>query len=150
MVDTFAAAKRSQIMAAVRSGGNKATELRLLEILRKNGVSGWRRNCRLPGKPDFVFPKSKLAVFVDGCFWHGCRKHLRMPTTNREYWMTKIRRNQRRDQATVRSLRNAGWSVVRIWEHELAGADRVTRRLTKVLDPAHTRRKPQGTRGSAK
>jgi len=141
MADTFNKAKRSQIMAAVRSRGIRATELKLVQILREHGISGWRRNQRLVGRPDFVFAKSKLAVFVDGCFWHGCRKHLRMPSGNRAYWLRKIQRNQNRDRATSRALRDAGWQVLRIWEHELRFAKRVARSLTKALStmPARVR-----------
>jgi DNA mismatch endonuclease, patch repair protein len=91
------------------------------------------------GKPDFVFANSKLAVFVDGCFWHGCRKHLRMPTGNRVYWLRKIERNQKRDRATVRALQDSGWCVLRIWEHELRFPRRVVRRVTKELSATLTR-----------
>lgn len=90
MADTFDKAKRSQIMAAVRSTRNKATEIKLLKILRDHRITGWRRNQKLFGKPDFVFLNSKLAVFVDGCFWHGCRKHLRIPTDNRTIGFAKF------------------------------------------------------------
>ncbi|MEW6302045.1 MAG: very short patch repair endonuclease [Verrucomicrobiota bacterium] len=133
MADTFSRAKRSKIMAAVRSRGNKATEIRFVRILRGQKIAGWRRGSRLCGKPDFVFLRSKLAVFVDGCFWHGCKRHLRVPATNREYWLRKIQRNVTRDKATVRVLRKAGWNVLRIWEHELNTPSRVTSRLTKAL-----------------
>jgi len=139
MADTFNKAKRSQIMAAVRSTGNKATEIKLVRIFRDHRISGWRRNQRLPGKPDFVFPGSRLAVFVDGCFWHGCRIHLRMPANNRAYWLRKITRNQTRDRTTVRALRDSGWRVLRIWEHDLKFAKRVVRRLTKALSAAPAR-----------
>jgi DNA mismatch endonuclease (patch repair protein) len=149
MADTFNKAKRSQIMAAVRSTGNKATEIKLVEILRQHRITGWRRNQRLPGSPDFVFPELKVVVFVDGCFWHGCRKHLRMPTDNRAYWLRKIERNQTRDRATVHALRDAGWRVLRIWEHELKFAKSVVRRLTKALSvkpkEVRIRRSPKRT-----
>ncbi len=75
MADVFSKSKRSKVMAAIRSKGNKDTELRLAFILRAYGIKGWRRHYPLPGKPDFVFPKQRLAVFVDGCFWHSCPKH---------------------------------------------------------------------------
>ena len=139
MADTFSKAKRSQIMTAVRSNGNKATEIKLVQILREHRIVGWRRNRQLLGKPDFVFPTFKLAVFVDGCFWHGCREHLRMPADNREYWQRKIEGNQNRDRATVRALRESGWRVLRIWEHELSVAQTVVRRLTKALSAPPTR-----------
>jgi DNA mismatch endonuclease Vsr len=92
--DTVSRKKRSQIMSAVRSTGNKATEAVFITILRKGGISGWRRQFRLRGKPDFVFPKQRTAIFVDGCFWHGCTKHCRMPKGNSGYWKPKISRNK--------------------------------------------------------
>ena len=76
MTDVFSKKKRSQVMAAIRSKGNKTTELRLASILRAHGISGWRRHQPLFGKPDFVFRRERLAVFVDGCFWHGCPQAL--------------------------------------------------------------------------
>jgi DNA mismatch endonuclease Vsr len=79
MADVFNKTKRSRVMAAIKSTGNKDTELKLIAIFRANGIAGWRRNQKLPGKPDFVFRRERLAVFVDGCFWHGCRWHCRMP-----------------------------------------------------------------------
>ena len=119
VADTFNKAERSRIMAAVRSRGNKATELILVELFRTAGLKGWRRHAAIPGRPDFIFPKQRVAVFVDGCFWHGCAKHCRMPASNRKYWLGKISRNIRRDRVTRKSLREKGWKVVRVWEHEL-------------------------------
>jgi DNA mismatch endonuclease (patch repair protein) len=119
MADTFPKAKRSEIMAAVRSTNNKVTEIKLATIFRRHGVKGWRRHLALHGKPDFTFPRQRLTVFVDGCFWHGCAKHLRMPATNRAYWEKKISRNITRDRMTTIQLRKAGWKVLRVWEHEL-------------------------------
>jgi DNA mismatch endonuclease, patch repair protein len=106
-------------MAAVRSRGNKATELILASLLRAAKLKGWRRHANIPGRPDFIFPKQRLAIFVDGCFWHGCAKHCRMPASNKKYWDAKIERNMRRDRATRILLRQKGWQVLRVWEHEL-------------------------------
>ena len=103
--------------------GNKATELRLIQIFRAKGITGWRRGSKLPGKPDFVFPKPCLAVFVDGCFWHGCPKHATHPMTNRAFWRKKIARNKTRDKCVNRLLRTKGWKVIRVWEHELKRKD---------------------------
>jgi DNA mismatch endonuclease (patch repair protein) len=119
VADTFNKAERSRIMAAVRSRGNKATELVLVKLFRAAGLKGWRRHARIPGRPDFVFAKERVAIFVDGCFWHGCAKHCRMPATNRKYWLGKIERNVRRDRSSRKLLRASGWRVVRVWEHEL-------------------------------
>src|SRR5581483_184091 len=141
MADTLDPRKRSQVMAAVRSSGNRATELRLKQILRQYQITGWRRNFRIAGKPDFAFPDSKLAIFVDGCFWHGCPQHLRMPRENRAYWRRKIGRNRKRDRTAMRALRNTGWYAMRIWEHELRFPNRVMRRLRRTLQAARARGK---------
>lgn len=120
MADVFSSAKRSAIMGLVRSSGNKGTELRLIRIFRASWIIGWRRDSKLPGKPDFVFPKLKVAVFVDGCFWHGCLQHGTRPKTRAGYWLAKLTGNKVRDRKVNRLLRTKGWTVMRIWEHELA------------------------------
>lgn len=119
MTDVFSKEKRSQVMSAVRSKGNKSTEIALINIFKSHKISGWRRNFNLIGKPDFVFPKQKLIVFVDGCYWHGhsCRK--RKPGENNEYWEQKIDRNKTRDMTVTKKLRKDGWGVVRVWECEI-------------------------------
>ncbi len=86
-------------------------------------------NSQLTVRPDFVFPRLKLAVFVDGCFWHACPRHYRMPAGNRAFWRAKLARNQARDRLVTRTLRKAGWRVLRIWEHDLHRATK--RRATK-------------------
>jgi len=83
VADVFTKKKRSEVMAAIRSTGNRATELRLAAIFREHGITGWSRHQPLPGKPDFIFRRERLAIFVDGCFWHGCRWHCRMPKSRR-------------------------------------------------------------------
>lgn len=119
MADVFTAEKRSAIMSRVRSSGNRATELRFLLLLKEWKITGWRRKRRIFGHPDFVFPKLRLAVFVDGCFWHGCPEHTTNPQNNREFWAQKIQRNKDRDRLVNRTLRSKGWRVLRIWQHEL-------------------------------
>lgn len=119
MADVFSAQKRSQLMAQVRSSGNRATELALLSLFKRYRIKGWRRNYRLFGRPDFVFPRRRLAIFVDGCFWHGCPLHASQPATNYEFWKQKLVRNKKRDRAVTKSLRSAGWRVLRIWQHTL-------------------------------
>lgn len=119
MADVFTKKKRSKVMAAIRSHGNKTTELRLASVLRAAGITGWRRHQSIPGRPDFLFRHARLAVFVDGCFWHGCRWHCRMPKSRGAYWKPKIRRNKARDSAVSILLRKNGWRVIRIWEHSL-------------------------------
>ena len=134
MSDIWTKAKRSDVMSRIKGTGNKDTELRLIGIFKTHGITGWRRRSPLVGKPDFVFPKLKLAVFVDGCFWHGCPLHATQPKSNTEFWRTKIARNQTRDRLVTRTLRAQGWRVLRIWEHELAkkNATRLAGRLRRV------------------
>jgi len=133
MPDTFSAAERSGIMAAIRSRGNKATELSLIRIFRENRITGWRRNVKVHGKPDFVFHEQKVVVFVDGCFWHGCRAHLRMPASNTEYWSQKLRGNVARDSVTTKRLKESGWHVLRLWEHELKNPSQAAKRVLRAL-----------------
>lgn len=136
MTDNLTKEKRSEIMAAIRSTGNRATELRLATILRSNGITGWRRHQLLPGKPDFVFHRERLAVFVDGCFWHGCRWHCRLPKSRRSYWIPKIAHNRFRDKAIQKLLGMAGWRIHRIWEHGLINPSVVIAKLRPILQNA--------------
>ncbi|HAO77598.1 MAG TPA: very short patch repair endonuclease [Verrucomicrobia subdivision 3 bacterium] len=133
MADVFSKSKRSEVMSRIRSRGNQATELALAKLFRRHKITGWRRNQKVFGKPDFIFPKHKLAVFVDGCFWHGCPKHGTQPKGNAAFWRKKISRNQTRDKLVNRALRRAGWRVIRIWEHELTRKNqtRLLRRIGK-------------------
>ncbi|MBU0514050.1 MAG: very short patch repair endonuclease [Proteobacteria bacterium] len=107
-------------MSRVRSRGNETTEGKLRSMLQEVGLVGWKCHADLPGKPDFVWPKHKVTVFVDGCFWHGheCGKNIK-PKANAELWQAKIENNKRRDRRVVRQLRGMGWGVIRIWECEL-------------------------------
>jgi DNA mismatch endonuclease, patch repair protein len=106
---------RSKIMAAVGSRGNTTTELPLGKLLWAKGLRGYRKHWKVAGRPDFAWPRLKVAVFVDGCFWHGCHcKYL--PRTRTTFWKTKILNNQRRDRKVSRRLRRDGWAVIRVRE----------------------------------
>ena len=161
MSDVFTKAKRSEVMARIRGRENKDTELALMRVFRAEGITGWRRQIQitlgrsrgdetqtgrrppasglirassrrlLRVKADFVFPKLRLAVFVDGCFWHGCPQHETKPLNNAAFWRNKFARNKARDQLVTRTLRACGWRVLRIWEHELA-RKRETRLVTRL------------------
>lgn len=121
-------------MSLVKSRGNQATEIRLIEIFRSQGIRGWRRHAPVFGKPDFVFSNARLAVFVDGCFWHGCPFHGSIPVSNRVFWTRKLIRNKERDRVVRRHLKNMGWRVLRIWQHELREPSKVARRVRRSLD----------------
>ena len=121
---------------------NKATELRMMALLRAHGFTGWRRGQALTGKPDFVFRRERVALFVDGCFWHCCPRHATQPKTRAAWWATKLARNVARDREVTRALRKAGWTVLRVWECDLSPprqprtACRVARALGRVLPKA--------------
>ena len=120
-------------MQAIRAKGNKSTELKLVKLFRENKITGWRRHLPLPGKPDFTFRKEKLTLFVDGCFWHRCPKCFRNPKTNAEFWKNKIENNVKRDRRVNIELKQAGWSVVRLWECQLKKPQRFLTRIKKKL-----------------
>jgi DNA mismatch endonuclease (patch repair protein) len=137
MADLFTPSQRSALMGRIRATGNKDTELRLAALLRQHGISGWRRNLRVFGKPDFVFPVYRLAIFVDGCFWHrhsGC-KFCYTPKSRMDFWLPKFERNVARDRLVTRTLRKAGWKVVRVWECQLIPkkAKRTIARIERAL-----------------
>lgn len=136
MTDMWSNSKRSEVMSLIRSHGNKATELRMIQIFKVHGITGWRRNRKLLGKPDFVFHKERVCVFVDGCFWHVCPKCYKRPTSNCEFWDAKAEKNRARDRTVSLGLRKAGWRVVRVWEHDLSNANRarLVRRLRSALE----------------
>jgi DNA mismatch endonuclease (patch repair protein) len=119
-------------MSRIRARGNRETELIMVGIFRRNKIRGWRRHLSMPGCPDFAFPKSKVAVFVDGCFWHGCPKHGRNPDSNQSYWKAKMVRNKARDNSVTRNLRQTGWRVLRFWQHDL----QKEKSITKVVQAA--------------
>ena len=134
---SFGGLSRSELMSRIRSSGNATTEVKLLRLMRAAGIKGWRRACPLPGKPDFVFYKIRLVVFVDGCFWHGhhCGRSL-VPKRNTSAWRNKILTNRRRDVRVARQLRSLGWKVLRVWECRLAKlpnacVQRIRRALTR-------------------
>jgi DNA mismatch endonuclease, patch repair protein len=120
-------------MSRIRGRGNKDTELALVKILRAHGITGWRRHQPVFGKPDFIFRRQRLAVFVDGCFWHGCPRCYSRPMSNRRFWDDKFATNKARDRLVTRTLRRRGWRVVRIWEHQLRKPALVIRRIIAAL-----------------
>lgn len=119
MADVFDGKKRSDIMRRVRSKNNASTELKLIQAFKEYGITGWRRNYPVRGHPDFVFPSLKIAVFVDGCFWHGHDCRNTRPSDNAEYWTKKRARNIKHDKEITALFEHRGWQVIRIWECEL-------------------------------
>lgn len=137
MADTVDKATRSRYMAAVKSRGNLSTETRMVRLLRENRLTGWRRHLPLPGTPDFCWRKPKVALFVDGCFWHGCVHCNKISKSNIGYWKAKIATNKKRDVRVSSTLRRRGWAVVRIWECQLAkNPGRCVARIKKAIERA--------------
>lgn len=124
MADVFDKSTRSAVMRKVRGKENKSTELTLIEIFRQNQITGWRRGYPVKGHPDFVFLNERIAVFVDGCFWHGHDCRNTRPKQNEEYWAKKRERNIKHDTEVTRIFSERGWTVIRIWECELKKKNR--------------------------
>lgn len=133
MADVFNNEKRSDIMSKVRSKNNKSTELKLIQIFEENNIKGWRRNYPVKGHPDFVFLDKKIAIFVDGCFWHGHDCRNTRPSDNAEYWNKKREHNMKHDKKVTALFEQRGWTVIRIWECELKKKNRIDL-LNKFLD----------------
>jgi DNA mismatch endonuclease (patch repair protein) len=114
-MDHISQEARSANMAAIRSEGNLSTEIAMAKLLWAAGLRGYRKHWPVPGKPDFAWPKRRVALFVDGCFWHGCPCKT-IPATNAKFWRAKIGRNQERDRQVDQDLRRLGWKVIRVWE----------------------------------
>jgi len=117
-MDTVSKEKRSETMRAVKSK-NSNMELFVRRELYKRGYRYRANVSKLFGKPDIVFRKRKLVIFLDSCFWHGCRYHCRMPASNRTYWKAKIERNRKRDKEVFGYYKKDGWKVLRFWEHKI-------------------------------
>lgn len=157
MTDILSPRERSERMKRVRGVGNRTTEMVLRSELRRAKVAGWRRHVTLAVitgssqqvsevrhvRPDFVFRHERVAVFVDGCFWHACPLHRTQPRSNRRYWRSKLLANRQRDGQITRALSRSGWTVVRIWEHDLkarAGfcVSRIRKALLRKVNPTHS------------
>ena len=118
MTDVLTPEQRRKNMSRIH-GKNTSPELKLRKMLWESGIRGYRVHYKLPGKPDIVFTRKKIAVFVDGCFWHKCPVCFRPPATNAEFWNEKLQKNVERDLKVTRELEELGWTVLRFWEHEV-------------------------------
>ena len=125
---------RSRTMSAIKGKHNVTTDTQLRMALVRVGFKGWFMHADLPGKPDIYFPHLKLAIFVDGCFWHGCKRCGHIPKTNSLFWATKIERNKFRDRKNTRLLRRQGIRVIRVWEHTLKNKKRLLNILQGIQD----------------
>jgi len=130
-MDTVDAATRSRIMRSIRSSGT-GPERRIGAALKALGIPADRNVRSLPGSPDFALRLHRVAVFVHGCFWHGCPRHYRAPRSNAGFWRKKVACNRSRDGRSARRLRALGWSVVTAWEHDDPGS--VAARIARAME----------------
>ena len=121
-MDTVSKKKRSEIMSRVKSRDSKM-EIAFRKELWRRGFRYRKNSGKYFGKPDIVLPKHATVFFIDSCFWHGCKKHCRLPTTRAKFWKEKIERNKRRDKVVNRHYKKEGWQIIRIWEHDLKKKD---------------------------
>lgn len=118
MSDTFSKKNRRKTMQAIKSKNTKLENLIIKELWKKG--YRFRRNVQnLKGKPDIAIKKYKIVIFIDSCFWHGCKLHCRIPSSNKDYWIKKIERNRNRDKEITEYYINNGWHILRIWEHQI-------------------------------
>lgn len=139
-MDRVSKETRSRIMASVRSRGNRSTELAMAKILRFAGLKGYRRHWNVVGKPDFAWPSRKVALFVDGCFWHGCPRCNRPSKSNLTFWQSKVANNRQRDIRVARWLRRNGWRVLRVWECAVTRPVTLKRISKAVRTARHSKR----------
>jgi len=118
-MDNVSQSIRSRTMSRIHAT-NTSPEIKLRKAMWAAGIRGWRNNSStILGHPDIVFKRKKVIIFVDGCFWHGCPLCCRIPTSRREYWESKIFKNNARDKKLSEQLEAEGWIVLRFWEHEI-------------------------------
>lgn len=130
MTDVLTREQRSYNMSMIK-GGDTKPEVVLRSFLSDKGIRGYRLHYKLIGKPDIVFSKRRIAIFIDGCFWHKCPKCFIKPETNKSFWNKKIRLNKKRDNIVTKELKDKDWKVIRIWEHEIRNEKIIKR---KILD----------------
>ncbi len=129
MADTVSKKKRSEIMSKVKSKDSKI-EVDFRKAIWKAGFRYRKNPTKYFGKPDIVLAKYKTAIFIDSCFWHGCKRHCRLPSVRKKYWMAKIERNKERDKEVNRHYKKIGWQAIRVWEHDIEKKiDKVIRKI---------------------
>ena len=139
MTDTLTRVQRSRLMSRIRDRDTKP-ELEIRRRLFASGMRGYRLRPKLPGKPDIVYSRAKLAIFIDGCFWHGCPRCYTRPATRQRYWDNKLAENVSRDKVIDSSLKEMGWKTLHFWEHDVKKTpERIVKRVKISLDAqAHT------------
>ena len=132
-MDTVSKRTRSEIMSRVRSKDSKI-EINFRKNLWSAGFRYRKNSTKYFGKPDIVLKKYKTVIFIDSCFWHGCKKHCRVPSAHKIYWMKKITRNIARDKEVSKYYKKQGWKIIRVWEHKIKkNAAKSISRIEKAL-----------------
>jgi DNA mismatch endonuclease, patch repair protein len=140
MADVMTPAQRSRCMSRIR-GKNTKPEVALRRALWSEGFR-YRLHAKLPGRPDISVPALRFAIFVDGCFWHGCPVHGVRPKSNSIFWTAKIEKNRLRDHVVSQQLRSEGWKVFRFWEHQVDDQlDRVVARVVNARSKRGTQKR---------
>ena len=139
MTDVLTQEQRKFNMSRIK-GKNTGPEVKLRKMLYAQGIRGYRIYCNLPGKPDIVFLKKKIAIFIDGCFWHKCPVCFQEPDTRKEFWMKKIQSNIERDKKVNELLQNDGWKVIRLWEHDVRKKPvEIVIKISEILEKSKNR-----------
>ncbi len=132
-MDNLNKLQRSIAMSRVKSS-NTSLEIIFRKEIWKRGFRGYRTNSKIIGKPDLFFPKKKVAIFIDGCYWHGCEKCAKFPKTNEGYWLDKFHNNKIRDILVNGKLKEQRIKILRFWEHDLRiKPDKIFDKTTKLL-----------------
>lgn len=133
-MDNLNKKQRSYCMSKIRYLNTKI-EVSFRKYIWNKNLRGYRIKNKLPGKPDVYFPRKKIAVFIDGCFWHKCPKCFIPPKSEKKYWRQKIKRNVQRDKKTTKALEKENISVLRFWEHEVKNnIDGCYKKLRRVYE----------------
>ena len=125
---------RSKIMRKITSKNTKFEQLFFNKLLEENVAGLCFHPSSIFGKPDIILKETKVAIFLDSCFWHGCSEHFRMPKSNKDYWKDKISKNRRRDELVNKTLMKNGWTVLRIWEHEISDETKSKNVIKKIKE----------------
>ena len=133
MTDVLTKEQRSYNMSQIK-GRDTKPEISLRKLLFRKGARGYRTRYKLNGKPDIVFSKKKIVIFIDGCFWHKCPKCFIEPETRKKFWKEKLNGNVKRDREVNRLLEKEGWKVLRFWEHQIRkSAEKAAKKIMQEL-----------------
>jgi len=131
-MDTVSKQKRSEIMSRIKSQDSKIEKVFRKELW-KLGFRYRKNSGKYFGKPDIVLKQHKTVIFIDSCFWHGCKRHCRVPTAHKSYWLRKIARNKVRDKEVMTHYKKQEWKIFRIWEHELSSPHSKVEKVVKQI-----------------